>query len=317
MDMLSQCLAYFPILDTLMSYLSATDSAIVLGVTGLLYHADTDAYSRYTWILKDFPEYADWILNMVSKGHTILLVGKDLEEILDSYGHPLTHWKTHSRAEVRHLWLVALATKAYKNALKNNSFAATDEDGNAFEIPRDIESYPDFRLDRGREDGTPFELSLSYILPPPLPWLDRTGEVVLKRSWCTLPKTMDSGISLVYLSCGCIQEILFEKSTEETDPYLSVIFGAVDSSNYPTWVPYIQVTQDKASYERIEVWEEDPIDFPHESVLLSPDLNPDSDMDVFVFAFYRHSVISEDSASIHRYHLMGIEFHGLDPDYEG
>jgi hypothetical protein len=91
-----------------MSYLSATDSAIILAVTGLLYDADNNAYIRYVEIWRDIPEYANWMRKMVSKGHNVLLVGKDLEEIELSYKYPLYYWRKHARSHVRSLWLVAL-----------------------------------------------------------------------------------------------------------------------------------------------------------------------------------------------------------------
>lgn len=109
-----QCLEYFPILDCLLSYLSATDSVIILAVTGLLYGAGNNAYIRYVDMCRDIPEYANRMRKMVSKGHTVLLVGKDLEEIELSHKYPLDYWRKHTRSHVRSLWLVALTTKMRK-----------------------------------------------------------------------------------------------------------------------------------------------------------------------------------------------------------
>lgn len=47
MATLSQCLKHFPILDCLLSYLSATDSEIILNITELLYNPGSNAYIRY------------------------------------------------------------------------------------------------------------------------------------------------------------------------------------------------------------------------------------------------------------------------------
>ncbi|RSL93377.1 hypothetical protein CDV31_014733 [Fusarium ambrosium] len=191
------------------------------------------------------PEYANWIQNMISKGHTILLVGKDLEEIQHSYKYPLTYWKNHSRAELRSLWLVALATKMYKDSVGDPDFlVATDENGDVFELPRTTETYlRHFHWGGGCENILcyPSSLSMSYNLPPPLSWTDCAYDMMKKRSWCTLPRTMDSDISLVYLPNYCRDEVLFDESTEASEPYFSAIFGSADPFYEPTNVPYIQM----------------------------------------------------------------------------
>ncbi|KAF4459162.1 hypothetical protein FALBO_14088 [Fusarium albosuccineum] len=318
MATLTQCLECFPILDRLMSYLSATDSSILLGVTGLLYDAHSNAYARYVNIFKDIPEYAVWIQTMTSNGHTLLLVGKDLEKIEYSYKYPLTYWKRHARSEVRSLWLVALATKMFKNALgQADSLAATDENGDVFEIPMFSEPYMrSFHWGGGCSNALcfPSTLSVSYNLPPPLPWPWCAYEMMEKHSWLELPREEDSNIALVYLPNYCREDMLFDESTEASEPYFSAIFGSSAPFYVSIRVPYMNMTNGEVRVGMTDVHKEEG---PHTSVELEwtgNEWDASSDMNIFVFAFYRTRNILGNLAYRRHYEFMAIEFAGLDPD---
>lgn len=313
----SQCLAYFPILDCLLSYLSATDSSIVLGLIGVLYTNDNNAYKRYVDVFRDIPEYASWIKQMLSKGHTVLLVGKDLEALELSYKYPLWYWREHSRSEVRSLWLVALTTKMRKDSLrKTDAIPAMDESGDIFEIPVFGEGYLKYsHIGGGCSNALcyPFTLSMSYNMPLPLPWLDCAYDMMQKRSWYTISRDSDSNIDLVYLPNYCAQDILFDEATEASMPYFTAIFGCPIPFSEPIAIPYINLRDGKVRVSLTDPYIGQGIEFPVDIEWTGEDWSEESDMNSFVFAFYQPRV-HRQTIGLCRYSFMAIELEGLDPD---
>ncbi|OBS16069.1 hypothetical protein FPOA_13156 [Fusarium poae] len=304
-----------------MSYLSATDSAIILAVTGLLYDADNNAYIRYVDVWRDIPEYANWMRKMVSKGHTVLLVGKDLEEIELSYKYPLYYWRKHARSHVRSLWLVALTTKMRKEDLGNSYLqSAMDESGDVFKIPMFTEHY--LRSCHIREGCSnalcfPSSLSVSYNIPLPLPWPDCAYDMMEKRSWHTLSRDGDSNIDLMYLPNYCSEDMLFDEAIEASEPYFSAIFGSPAPFHEPIAVPYMNMADGEVRTSITDPYMDDAIELPIDMEWAGEEWSEESDMDRFVFAFYQTRVVQRGLELSHRYRFMAIEFTGLDPDMRG
>ncbi|KAF9761134.1 hypothetical protein IL306_003947, partial [Fusarium sp. DS 682] len=265
----------------------------------------------------DIPEYANWMKQMVSKGHTVLLVGKDLEEIELSYKYPLWYWREHPRSQVRSLWLVALTTKMRKDSLrKTDSLSAMDESGDIFEIPVFEEGYlRSNHIGGGCSNPLcyPFSLSMSYNMPLPLPWPDCAYDMMQKRSWHTISRDSDSNIELVYLPNYCSKDILFDEATEASIPYFTAIFGSSAPFNQPIAIPYINLTDGKVRVTLTDPYLAQGIELPIDIEWTGEEWSEESDMDSFVFAFYQSRAVVRD-LEYRRYQLMAIQLDGLDPD---
>lgn len=61
-----------------------------------------------------------------------------------------------------------------------------------------------------------------------------------------------------------------------------------------------------------KLWVDNAIDLPLELEFLGHKLSIELDMDLFIFAFYRHIDVLGGLTSSHRYVLMGLEFTSLD-----
>ncbi|CAM1508791.1 Fc.00g056390.m01.CDS01 [Cosmosporella sp. VM-42] len=319
MATLEKCLDCFPVLDTLMSYLSATDSAILLAVTGLLSGPSKSSYTRYIDIYKDIPEHAKWIENMVSKNHTLLLVGRDLGSILQSYKYPLTYWKVHSRGEVRNLWLLALTTKMFKDALGNpNTLTAMNENGDVFEIPKFSETYFGCNHQRSHCSNAlcfPTQLSVSYNIPPPLPWPTCMYDRMKQRSLFALSHNHDSNIILAYLPNYGRREALFDKITSASDPYYSAIIGESVPFGLPSIIQYMNMRNCEVRVTNTVTSLHDARDLPPDREWGVEDWRAESEMDRFTVAFYRpRGIVLDDTLDHPRYEFTAIEFAGLDPD---
>ncbi|KAK6700603.1 hypothetical protein SNK03_013389 [Fusarium graminearum] len=313
----SQCMKHFPILDCLLSHLSATDSAIVLGVTGLLYDPSSNAYNRYVDISRDIPEYARWMKKMTSKGHTVLLIGKDLGEIEFSYKYPLSYWRQHDRSHVRSLWLVALATRMTKESLrKRDSLAAAmDENGDTFEIPMFPQDYLRCcHIGDGCINALcyPSRLSVSHNIPLPSAWPECTYDMMEKRSWHTLSRDTGSNIDLVYLPNYCPEDVLFDEVTEASKPYFSAIFGSQAPFDKSLEIPYINMSNGEVRVTITDPYRDDRMEMSREVEWVGEDWTRESDLDAFVFSFYEAHILPRGVAYRHHYRFMAIEFSGLD-----
>ncbi|KAH6884984.1 hypothetical protein B0T10DRAFT_531115 [Thelonectria olida] len=325
MATLMRCMDIYPISNTLLSYLSATDSAILLGVTGKLYSLTEKMKSKYLNIYKDVPKYASWMEAMLSKDHTLLLVGADLEVILCSYKFPLTYWKTHDRKEERTVWLVSLAMKMYKDAYGASmgyntlEIPATDEAGDIHLVPRfSPYNMADFHLPTRCKNLLcyPQPLSLSITLPPPTRWPSCTESIMERDSWLPLSLDNDSNISVLCLQSYCREEKLYSEVCE----YLPSILGCGEKSNTGQTasyrVPYMNLRNGRIKTSNVEIFQYNGFDLEYES---NTPWGSDSDYDIFSIAFYRNvlerttigglGVVLDDD-----YEVVQLNFEGLDPD---
>ncbi|KAK4107442.1 hypothetical protein N656DRAFT_509171 [Canariomyces notabilis] len=91
---------YTPILNSVLSCLSALDASIFLAVLGLSFHPDwRNTVKMFTSPLRDIPEVAPWITTMIENGHAAFLIGADLNR----WRYPLTTY-SNARFPLR-LWL--------------------------------------------------------------------------------------------------------------------------------------------------------------------------------------------------------------------
>ncbi|PWI64461.1 hypothetical protein PCL_10439 [Purpureocillium lilacinum] len=79
-----------PILDRILQHLSGSESALLLSILHLL--RDRCLVRKHVTPIRDLPEYADWIELMVSKGHTVFLLGEDVENLRFRLEKPQTYW---------------------------------------------------------------------------------------------------------------------------------------------------------------------------------------------------------------------------------
>jgi hypothetical protein len=64
---------------------------------------------RYLDPCRDISEHADWMTSILSKGHTLFLVGGDLTMLKKRIRYPLTYWREGFGRRTLRLWLAAKA----------------------------------------------------------------------------------------------------------------------------------------------------------------------------------------------------------------
>lgn len=90
------CLTRPHVLDAILDNLSASESAYLLAVLGLLSneHWETTR-KKYVDPMRDIPEYAPWIKDMMSHGHRVYLISNDLHRWMMRLQYPLLYWKQY------------------------------------------------------------------------------------------------------------------------------------------------------------------------------------------------------------------------------
>ena len=103
----------YPVLTSILSYLSASDASAFLSVTRLKGVSGMEGtIERYTSICRDLPEHADWINLMMAKGHTVLLAGSDIEKLKMRIDNPVSYWGKGMGRDKLRLWLAVRAFEA-------------------------------------------------------------------------------------------------------------------------------------------------------------------------------------------------------------
>ena len=96
----STAIYLYPILEAVLSFLSALDASFLLAVLGLKFQLDWQGVvEKFTSPLRDLPEVAPWIATIIKNGHAAFLIGGDLNR----WRYPLTTYD-QSRSTLR-LWL--------------------------------------------------------------------------------------------------------------------------------------------------------------------------------------------------------------------
>ena len=95
-----------PFMDYIMDNLSASDSASFM--YAMCIRMSDRTMNRYLDVLRDIPEYEDWIHKMLGAGNKVMLVGSDLERLTSRIMHPQTYDRTDKRPIC--IWLMVLPT---------------------------------------------------------------------------------------------------------------------------------------------------------------------------------------------------------------
>ena len=115
-----------PILDRILQHLSGSESALLLSILHLL--RDRRLVRKHVTPIRDLPEYADWIELMVSKGHTVFLLGEDVDNLRFRLEKPQTYWAEGRGKNALRIWLLARTSKTATLAFKEQGRPFTDQD---------------------------------------------------------------------------------------------------------------------------------------------------------------------------------------------
>lgn len=107
------CKASYPVLESIMSSLTATDVSVFLYTFSLTNSVPTKARKRYMNIHRDLPGYEDWIEDVQSKGDTVLIAGTDINKLLDRYRDPVTYWIKNEYPDKCRIWIMAVCSISY------------------------------------------------------------------------------------------------------------------------------------------------------------------------------------------------------------
>lgn len=89
------CHACLHILDEILLQLSASEGAYVLALVNLPEGQDLTALSKkYIKLIRDIPEHERWISTMISRGHTVLLIGSDIPHLMMRLEDPFGYWES-------------------------------------------------------------------------------------------------------------------------------------------------------------------------------------------------------------------------------
>lgn len=87
---------HYHLIEQIISNLSASDAACFLAVNRLLRDPGMATLKgKYVTILRDIPEYADWLRTVLSKGHRAFLIGRDLDQLMMRLEDPLVYWQKY------------------------------------------------------------------------------------------------------------------------------------------------------------------------------------------------------------------------------
>ena len=186
------CVCFYPVLRKILQYLSGSDAAILLSVIGLFRNPEWQGITKKSvTLLRDIPEHVDWIHQMISKGHTALLIGGDLETWRSRLQYPLTHRR---RSPLR-LWLAVRVSREVRDERRRREevrrydhFLVATDGGVVWGPSREARE--------ARKSGMAF--SKTTIIPPP----GYAGDLPLPgNDWTSWMKTYvpnENGIDLVW-----------------------------------------------------------------------------------------------------------------------
>ncbi|KAL2016139.1 hypothetical protein VTK56DRAFT_4230 [Thermocarpiscus australiensis] len=189
---------YYPtILVPVLSFLSALDASLLLGVLGLTFDPDwRETVKMFTSPLRDIPEVAAWIATMIENGHAAFLIGGDLNR----WRYPLTTYDK-SRSTLR-LWLAVRVRRGVDKELAWRRKQQQPGDLSPFFAVTDSGRvvWARFRQtwELGRSNGV---LTHSSLIP--IPGSERPGPSYcdfLDRTQWLETKTNENGVQLVYAS---------------------------------------------------------------------------------------------------------------------
>ncbi|KAI8623438.1 hypothetical protein F5Y19DRAFT_492630 [Xylariaceae sp. FL1651] len=112
-NLLRRCVFCYPILQSLLSHLGSTESAAFIQSIGLLGHVEVQGtVNKFSNLLRDMPEMADWMRAMISKGHSVWLAGRDLVALKSRISDPNQYWNQGNGENTIRLWVMVKATAA-------------------------------------------------------------------------------------------------------------------------------------------------------------------------------------------------------------
>lgn len=99
-----ECISAYPIVDGILSNLSATDSSAFL--CAMKIELPDTTKNKYLKPVRDLPEHEEWIDSMVKAGNQVLLAGSDLLRLHTRILHPDTYNRKNERPLC--IWLICI-----------------------------------------------------------------------------------------------------------------------------------------------------------------------------------------------------------------
>lgn len=270
--LLRVCTYYYPVLERILDNLSASESAMLLAITGSRYGSGmATSFKSYLSIYRDMPELHDWWHLMASKGHSIWLVGSGLATLESRIRDPLGYWNRGYGEDTIRLWLMVKASSADQELVRRKKidplaqYALTECGdtvwrgtpqmeklksggkyvyGNIIPIPGTFPRRDDID-DSWRRSDVPNENRIEFVCS--LGWRERIG-----LAWTPAP---------TYEICAMVQgqRHLGERYCDKLGP------GALHLQKRPKQVdlytvPYAEVTHDPATGRlmmpgKVEMWQ--------------------------------------------------------------
>ncbi|KAI0191346.1 hypothetical protein F4808DRAFT_443938 [Astrocystis sublimbata] len=134
LSLVRQCANCYPILESLLVYLSASEATLFTTLIGLRHHAAVkNVVDRFASIYRDMPELFAWMSQMLSKGHSVWLAGGGLTALYARIETPLRYWSQGRGTDTIRLWVVVKASAAdqelaRRRRLRPSTYYALTED---------------------------------------------------------------------------------------------------------------------------------------------------------------------------------------------
>ncbi|KAI3331254.1 hypothetical protein F4824DRAFT_514614 [Ustulina deusta] len=133
--LLYQCTFCYPILEGILTYLSASEASLFISVIGLRNHPEIKGtIDRFSNIYRDMPELLNWMRLMASKGHSIWLAGGGLAALRSRICSPLKYWGEGNGEKTIRLWVMVKSSAADEELVRRrqsrpSTYYAITEDG--------------------------------------------------------------------------------------------------------------------------------------------------------------------------------------------
>ncbi|KAK4163060.1 hypothetical protein QBC43DRAFT_301545 [Cladorrhinum sp. PSN259] len=127
MQITDLCLRYGPVLDTIMSHLSASDASAFLTATDLRSKLSEEYIKKHLDVVNDMPEHADWIRQAIKDGHRVYLAGAGIGMLSARIQYPTSYWRRGLGQDTIVLWLIVLAHHSGSYVNMNGKISVSPE----------------------------------------------------------------------------------------------------------------------------------------------------------------------------------------------
>lgn len=107
------CKSSYPVLESIMSSLTATDVSVFLYTFSLADLVPDKTKEKYMNIYRDLPGYEDWIDTLRARGDTFIIVGNEINMLLKRYKDPMNYWVSDDYRDQHIVWGIVVSGISY------------------------------------------------------------------------------------------------------------------------------------------------------------------------------------------------------------